>query len=370
MASIVGESTLTALRKTPLHQVHVDLGARMVDFAGWHMPIQYAGLIEEHQIVRTEAGLFDVSHMGEFTISGVDAFEFLQYALTNNVAKVRRGRAQYTLMCSESGGVIDDAVLYRPDDYMLVVNAANVQTDWKWLSSLATGFDVQLTNRSEEYALLAAQGPKAEALLDPLCDIDLTRLRRWRIRAAMLDGRGVLIARTGYTGEDGFEIFTASYDAVRVWGALTAVGFTPVGLGARNTLRLEAGMPLHGQDISGEINSLEAGLSGVVDMNKGDFVGRKALQAAAGSRVLKGLWMVDRAIPREHCVVRTAAGAGTVTSGTYSPTLKVGIAMALLPPAVEVGDLVSVEIRGRQREALVVELPFYNRFSKRKAGDS
>ena len=216
-----------------------------------------------------------------------------------------------------------------PMTTLLVVNAANVQTDWEWLSSLATEFDVQLTNRSEEYALLAAQGPRAEALLDPLCDIDLTRLRRWRIRAANLDGRGVLIARTGYTGEDGFEIFTASYDAVRVWGALTAVGFTPVGLGARNTLRLEAGMPLHGQDISPEISSSEAGLSGVVDMNKGDFVGRSALQAAAGSRVLRGLWMVDRAIPREHCLVRTEAGPGMVTSGTYSPTLKVGYSNGL-----------------------------------------
>ena len=367
------EPTLTAFRKTPLHQVHVDLGARMVEFAGWHMPIQYAGLIEEHQSVRTSAGVFDVSHMGEFTVSGADSFEFLQFALTNNAAKVRRGRAQYTLMCSESGGVIDDAVLYRPDDYMLVVNAANVEADWEWLSSLAAGFDVQFTNRSEEYALLAAQGPKAEMLLDPLCDIDLSRLRRWRIRAAALDGRGVLIARTGYTGEDGFEIFTASYDAVRVWGALIVAGFAPVGLGARNTLRLEAGMPLHGQDISTEINSLEAGLSGVVDMNKGDFVGRKALQEAAGkglSRVLRGLKMLDRAIPREHCAIRTAAGGGIVTSGTYSPTLKVGIAMALLPPSVEAGDPVGVEIRGREREAVVVKLPFYSRFSKRNAGGS
>ena len=364
---------MTALRKTPLHQVHVDLGARMVEFAGWHMPIQYAGLIEEHQSVRTGAGVFDVSHMGEFTIAGVDSFEFLQFALTNNAAKVRRGRAQYTLMCSESGGVIDDAVLYRPDNYVLVVNAANVEADWEWLSSLAAGFDVQITNRSEDYALLAAQGPKAETLLDPLCDIDLSRLRRWRIRAAVLDGRGVLIARTGYTGEDGFEIFMASYDAVRVWGALTTAGFAPVGLGARNTLRLEAGMPLHGQDISTEINSLEAGLSGVVDVNKGDFVGRKALLEAAEtglSRVLRGLKMLDRAIPREHCAVRTAAGAGIVTSGTYSPTLKVGIAMALLPPSVKTGDPVSVEIRGRERAAVVVELPFYSRFSKSSAGGS
>ena len=342
------------MRRTPLHQVHIDLGARMVEFAGWNMPVLYSGLIEEHQSVRNSAAIFDVSHMGEFTVSGVDCVPFLQFALTNNVEKVSEGRAQYTLLCDESGGVIDDAMLYRCDDYLLVVNAANVEVDWEWLSSLATRFDVLLRNRSREYALIAAQGPGAATLLDPLCDVDLSRLRRWGIRAATLHGRGVLIARTGYTGEDGFEIFVAPYDAARIWGAMVTAGFLPAGLGARNTLRLESGMPLHGQDISRDINPFEAGLGRLVDMAKGDFAGRIALQGAADaglSRLLRGL----------KCVVQTAAGSGIVTSGSYSPTLKVGIAMALLPASVESGDTVRVDIRGRKREAVVVDLPFYSR---------
>ena len=218
----------------------------MVDFAGWDMPVQYAGLIAEHEAVRSKAGVFDISHMGEIVISGLDAAAFLNYVLTNDAARLRKGRSQYTLICNEAGGVIDDAMLYRlgEAEYLLVVNAANLETAWKWLEGRAGEFEVELANRSDEYCLLAVQGPEAGALLDPVSDEDLSGLRRTRIRNVKVFGRSVLLGRTGYTGEDGFEIFTAPGDGPAIWDELLGLDITPAGLGARNTLRLEAGMAL------------------------------------------------------------------------------------------------------------------------------
>jgi aminomethyltransferase len=347
----------------------------MVGFAGWDMPVQYAGLIAEHEAVRSTAGVFDVSHMGEIVVSGSDATEFLYYVLTNDVARLRKGRSQYTLICNEAGGVVDDAMLYRlgETEYLLVVNAANVETASEWLAGVVGDFEVELENRSDDYCLLAVQGPETEARLDPGCDLDLTGLRRTRIREVEVFGRGVLIGRTGYTGEDGFEIFCSPEDGPAIWDELLGLDIMPAGLGARNTLRLEAGMALHGNELGVDITPIEAGLAGVVAMEKGDFVGREALAAVAESgpsRRLRGLRTSGRGIPRDHYPVKTEHGDGVVTSGTFSPTLQGGIGMAFVPPACEIGDSVSVEIRGREWEATLVEMPFYSNVSRWRAKSS
>jgi len=254
---------LPELKRTPLHDLHVELGARMVEFAGWHMPAQYAGVVEEHLAVRRSAGVFDVSHMGEFSISGPAAADFLQFATTNDVARLRPGRSHYTLICDENGGVIDDAVIYRLEDYLLVVNAANTETDLRWLEGLVRRFDAEIRDRSAGYGLLALQGPEAKRYLQPLCGADPGGLRRTRIRRDSVVGYPALVARTGYTGEDGFELFASGEATVAIWKSLIAAGVTPVGLGARNTLRLEAGMALHGHELSIDVNPFEAGLRGV-----------------------------------------------------------------------------------------------------------
>ncbi len=344
----------------------------MVEFAGWDMPVQYAGLIAEHEAVRSTAGVFDVSHMGEIVVSGSDATAFLNYVLTNDVARLRKGRSQYTLICNEAGGVVDDAMLYRlaETEYLLVVNAANVETAWGWLVDRSDEFEVELENRSDDYCLLAVQGPETEARLDPGCDLDLTGLRRTRIRDVEVFGRKVLIGRTGYTGEDGFEIFCFLADGPAIWDELLRLAIKPAGLGARNTLRLEAGMALHGNELGMDITPIEAGLGGVVAMEKGNFVGRGALEsvmAQGPSRRLRGLRATGRGIPRDHYPVKTAHGDGEMTSGTFSPTLQAGIGMAFVPPACEVGDGVSVEIRGREWEATLVDMPFYSNVTRWRA---
>ena len=344
----------------------------MVDFAGWDMPVQYAGLIAEHEAVRSKAGIFDVSHMGEIVVSGSDAAAFLDYVLTNNVARLRQGRSQYTLICNEAGGVIDDAMLYRlaEAEYLLVVNASNVEAAWEWLSSRTGGFNVELENQSEDYCLLAVQGPETEALLDPVSNDDLTALRRTRIRKAAVCGRDVLIGRTGYTGEDGFEIFASREDGPAIWDELLGLEIAPAGLGARNTLRLEAGMALHGNELGVDITPIEVGLGGVVAMDKDDFIGKAALALVSEqgpSRRLRGLQVTGRGIPRDHYPVKTSHGDGAVTSGTFSPTLQGGIGMAFVPPACEPGDSVSVEIRGREWEATLVEMPFYSNVTRWRA---
>jgi aminomethyltransferase len=344
----------------------------MVEFAGWDMPVQYAGLIAEHNAVRDSAGVFDVSHMGEITVSGPDAAALLNRLLTNDVARLRKGRSHYTLICNEAGGVLDDAMLYRLDEneYLLVVNAANADAGWDWLRANLGDADATLANVSERYSLLAVQGPRAEELLDPATDLDLAKLRRTRIRRSAVFGHEVLIGRTGYTGEDGVEIFAAPGDAPAIWDSTLALGVTPAGLGARNTLRLEAGMALHGHELGLDINPIEAGLAGVVAMEKGPFIGRDSLAKvleAGPNRRLRGLTLTERAVPRDGYPVATAHGPGIITSGTFSPTLEAGIAMAFVPAACEIGDAVTVNIRDRDRGATLVDMPFFSNVTRWRA---
>ncbi|MDP6349113.1 MAG: glycine cleavage system aminomethyltransferase GcvT [Chloroflexota bacterium] len=360
------------LRQTPLHNSHVRLGGRMVEFAGWDMPVQYAGLIAEHKAVRESAGVFDVSHMGEIAISGTDAATYLNHVLTNDVARLRKGRSHYTLICNEAGGVLDDATLYRLDEtaYLLVVNAGNAEAGWDWLRAQTGEFSPTLANVSERYSLLAVQGPRAEELLDPATGLDLAKLRRTRIRPTTVFGHEVLIGRTGYTGEDGVEIFAAPEDTGSIWEGILALDIAPAGLGARNTLRLEAGMALHGHELGLDINPIEAGLTRVVAMEKGPFIGRDSLAKvleAGPTRRLRGLTLTERAVPRDGHPVTTTHGPGVITSGTFSPTLEAGIAMSFVPPECEIGDAVTVNIRDRDRGATLVDTPFFSNVTRWRA---
>ncbi len=356
--------TATKLARTPLHDRHVGLGARMAPFAGFEMPISYDGILAEHRRVRTSAGLFDVSHMGEAEVRGTEAVSFLDRMTTNAVASVAPFHAQYTLLLNRQGGVIDDLILYRLGDrFLLVVNAANVEKDFEWISNHLPK-DVDFRNVSERTALLAWQGPRAAELLAPLVDVDLARLPAFGIAEARLSGAKVILARTGYTGEDGFEIFADPGDAGAIWDALLDAGMPkgagPVGLGARDTLRLEKQFRLYGQDMDETISALEAGLGWVVKLDKGDFVGRDALAAQKSAGVPRstiGLRVTDegRIIPRHGCPVRSAGReVGVVTSGTFSPSLEVGIALARVER--EAADDAELVIGVRDRDAHTVRV--------------
>ncbi len=354
--------------KTPLHDRHVALGARMVEFAGFSMPISYDGILAEHRRVREVAGLFDVSHMGEAEIRGVEAQSFLDRITTNDVASIAPWQAQYTLLLNRQGGVIDDLILYRLEDrFLAVVNAANVVKDFDWIASHQTG-DVDFRNVSPGMALLAWQGPQAARILGPLVEIDLAEVPPFGIRKAHLSGVPVTLARTGYTGEDGFEIFVSASDAVPVWDALIEAGRPhgagPVGLGARDTLRLEKQFRLYGQDMDETTTALEAGLAWVVKMDKGDFIGRDALAAqkeAGIPRTLVGLKVVSegRMIPRPGCeVLADGEVVGEVTSGTFSPSLELGIALARVRKDVAKRKEFGIRVRGQEARATKVRKSF------------
>jgi aminomethyltransferase len=358
----------TPTLRTPLHDRHVALGARMVDFAGFSMPISYDGILAEHRRVREIAGLFDVSHMGEAEVRGMEAESFLDRITTNDVSAVNPLRAQYTLMLNRAGGVIDDLILYRLEDrFLLVVNAANVSKDFDWIASHLSG-DVDFRNVSAETALLAWQGPRAAAILDPLVDVDLAGVPSFGISKARLADSSVVLARTGYTGEDGFEIFVAANRAGAVWDALLDAGASegagPVGLGARDTLRLEKQYRLYGQDMDETTTALEAGLGWVVKLDKGEFLGREALreQKAAGvPRTLVGLEVTSqgRMIPRPGCEVRVDGEAvGEVTSGTFSPTRERGIALARVRREAAKAREFAVVVRGKEATAKKVRKTF------------
>lgn len=322
-----------ALQRTPLFDEHRALGARLVPFAGFSMPVQYVGVIAEHMAVREAVGVFDVSHMGEFEIRGPDALAFLNWALTNDAAKLRVGRAQYTMLPNDRGGLVDDVYLYRPVDgqYQLVVNASNVAKDWRRLNALAANFDVTLTDRSDETALLAVQGPQAETLLQPLVTASLAAMRKNDVLNTSFQGSPVLLARTGYTGEDGFEVFCNPGAAVEVWRVLLAAGAAPCGLGARDTLRLEAGFPLYGHEFSDDLNPLETPFGFAIKLGK-PFVGREAMRERPLERRLMGLVLDARGVPREGFAVSDQYGEVAVTtSGTLNPTDRRGIALAYLP---------------------------------------
>jgi aminomethyltransferase len=368
------EGTASTLRKTPLHAVHRELGAKMVPFGGWEMPVEYAGLISEHMAVRKAAGLFDVSHMGELELRGEGALPFLQRATSNNVAKLVDGQAQYSALPMASGAPVDDVIVYRhaADHYLLVVNASNIQKDLEWLRGQGPE-GCELVDKSDAYALLALQGPLAQEILQGLTTLDLPAIKFYHFDVGEVDGKPATVSRTGYTGEDGFEIFVAPEHAEPLWRKLLDAGrekgLAPAGLGARDTLRLEARMCLYGNDMDETTSLVEAGLGWIValDEGKGEFPGRAILasQKAAGpSRKLVGFEVTGRGIARHGYPVYFGEGdaAGTVTSGTYAPFLQKNIGLAYLPAARSaVGTEFEVEVRERRVPARVVPTPFYKR---------
>ncbi|MBX6342763.1 MAG: glycine cleavage system aminomethyltransferase GcvT, partial [Thermomicrobiaceae bacterium] len=333
------------LKRTPLAERHERLGARMVEFAGWWMPVQYRGIIEEHRTVRTTAGLFDLGHMGQLDVSGRDAEAFLQYVTTNDVSQLEPGQAQYSMMLYPNGGVVDDIIVYRRpsgEGYFVVINAANVDKDVAWLQeqrARRSDLDVEIRDVSGETGMIAIQGPRAEEILQKITDADLSKVEYFTSIEAKVDGVPCLIGRTGYTGEDGFEIYCPIAATCQIWDRLLEVGqplgLQPIGLGARDTLRLEAKMALYGNELSPDITPLEAGLGWAVKLDKGDFIGRDALvkQKEAGvPRRLVGFRMVERGgVPRAHYEVQVdGRPVGFVTSGTTSPTLGENIGLALV----------------------------------------
>ncbi|MFJ8439581.1 glycine cleavage system aminomethyltransferase GcvT [Kitasatospora griseola] len=369
-----------SLRLTALDALHRSLGATMTDFAGWDMPLRYGSEREEHLAVRTKAGLFDLSHMGEITVSGPQAGELLDHALVGFISALGVLRARYTMICREDGGILDDLIVYRTadDEYLVVANASNAQVVLDALTERAAGFDATVRDDRDAYALLAVQGPEANGILAKLTDADLPGLKYYALLPATVADRQVWLARTGYTGEDGFEVFCAPADAEHLWTALTGAGtdegLIPCGLSCRDTLRLEAGMPLYGHELSTELTPFDAGLGRVVRFDKttngGEFVGRKALEEAAAAaeanppRKLVGLVSEGRRVPRAEYSVVDAEGAviGRITSGSPSPTLGKPIAIAYLDAAhAEPGATVAVDVRGKAEPVQVVALPFYKR---------
>jgi aminomethyltransferase len=362
-----------ALRRTPLHAAHQALGARLVPYAGYEMPVQYASIIEEHRTVRSSVGLFDLSHMGELLVGGPEALAFARYAVVSDPGALEPGQAQYSMLCADDGGIIDDLIVYRTDEgYLIVCNAANHDAVVAHLGALRErgDFDATVDDRSERTALIAPQGPRAGELLARLTDLDLASLGYYRSLRGTVAGIECLVARTGYTGEDGFELFCDARRAPALWDALLAagasLGIRPCGLGSRDTLRLEAGMPLYGNELDRTVNPFEANLGRVVKLEKGEFVGRAALasvQQSGPRRKLVGLVMRDNAIARHgYPVLIDGHEAGVVTSGTASPTLDQRIAMAYLPAhAAAVGAEVEVVVRDRPYRAEQVKLPFYKR---------
>jgi len=360
------------LKRTPLYAAHVGAGARMVPFGGWEMPVQYSGIMEEHRAVRTRAGLFDVSHMGEVDLVGPGAVPLVQRLVTNDVGRIATNQALYTPMCAPDGGIIDDLLVYHlgREHLMLVVNAANTIEDLAWIREHAAG-DVRITDRTDEIALLALQGPRAQEVLARLTPAPLDAIRYyWFLDGVKVAGRRTLVSRTGYTGEDGFELYVDAPHAVHVWAALLDAGrdagILPAGLGARDTLRLEAGYYLHGNDMDKTITPLEVGLGWTVKPGKGEFIGAEALarQKSVGlSRRLVGFTLRERAIARHGFpITENGRVVGRVTSGSFGPTVENSIGLGFVPPAhAEPGRHIAVEIRGRAVEGTVTKLPFYKR---------
>jgi aminomethyltransferase len=357
-----------ALKKTPLNDVEKELGGKMVDFGGWELPVQFSGILEEHDAVRTNVGLFDVSHMGEVTVKGPQALELLQRSTCNDVAKLADGRAHYNGLLYPTGGFVDDILIYQiaPDDFFVVVNASNTDKDFEWLQQAANGLDVEVKNVSADYAQLAIQGPNAESLLQPLTDVHLPNIKYYRFDRGTVNGASAIVSRTGYTGEDGFEVYIAPEHAPALMRKLVEAGAKPCGLGARDTLRLEAKMALYGNDIDHTTTPIEADLSWIVKLEKGDFAGRDVLSREKNEgprRKLVGFEMVDRGIARHgYPIVDGKDEIGVVTSGTHSPTLKKAIGLAYLPlDRSAQGSEFLVLIRGKETRARVVPTPFYKR---------
>ncbi|MFH0069396.1 glycine cleavage system aminomethyltransferase GcvT [Peribacillus sp. NPDC056705] len=367
--------TETALKQTPLFEVYKKYGAKVIDFGGWALPVQFTSILEEHEAVRTEAGLFDVSHMGEVLVEGKDAESYINYLVTNDVTKLSINQAQYTAMCYPDGGTVDDLLVYKlgNEKYLLVINAANIEKDYEWMKQRVKG-EMALQNISEDIAQLAIQGPKAESILQKLTEIDLSEIGSFKFAQHVnISGiTDVLVSRTGYTGENGFELYLSADKAVVLWEKILEAGATsglkPCGLGARDTLRLEARLALYGQELSKDISPLEAGIGFVVKTNKeSDFIGKSVLteQKEAGlKRKLVGIEVTGRGIPRHGYKVISKGGEeiGIVTSGTQSPSLKKSLGLALISAdQADVGAPIKVEIRNKLIEAVIVDTPFYKR---------
>ncbi|PRO66693.1 glycine cleavage system aminomethyltransferase GcvT [Alkalicoccus urumqiensis] len=357
-------------KKTPLYPEYEKYQAKTIDFGGWDLPVQFTSIKEEHHHVRSEAGVFDVSHMGEVRVTGPDTTAFLQKMLTNDLEKASFGQCQYTAMCYEDGGTVDDLVLFRfsETEVLLVVNAANIEKDIQWLEKHALGMDIIITDESEDTALLALQGPAAEPLLQKLTSADLSEIGFFRFQNEVdIQGRAVLLSRTGYTGEDGFEIYCRASDARAVWQALIEKGARPIGLGARDTLRFEARLALYGQELSKDITPVEAGIGFVVKPDKGvPFLGEDVLRKQkenGPSRKLTGIEMVDKGIPRTgYTVSADGKEIGFVTTGTQSPTLGKNIGLCLVDASyTSPGTEVEVQVRKKTLRAVTVKTPFYQR---------
>ena len=366
------------LKTTALHSRHCTLGARMVDFSGWEMPVEYSGLAKEHLAVRSAAGLFDVSHMGEIEVAGDDALAAIQHVCTNDAAQLDIGEAQYSALTTERGTVVDDVLVYKLAEghYMLVVNAGNIAKDFTWIREHITGVgDAVAVNTSSRYALIAVQGPKAQAIIQTLTEVELDAIAYYTFATGEVNGVRSSISRTGYTGEDGFELFLPPQAAQSLWDSIQRAGesdgLLPAGLGARDTLRLEAGMRLCGQDMDEETTLLEAGLGWIVGWEKDDFIGKAALSRQRDEGLIKrlvGFEMDERGIARHgYAVYAGAEQVGTVTSGTQTPFLKKAIGMAYVPMKyAKVDSEFSIDIRGRHAAAHVVKMPWYRRSSDRK----
>ncbi len=359
---------MSELKRTPLRDFHASHGARLVDFAGWEMPVQYRSILEEHKAVRRAAGLFDVSHMGEVDVKGPDAARFLDHVLTNHVAKMQPGRVVYSPMCYPNGGVVDDLLVYMraPEDFMLCVNASGIDRDLAWLREQAAGYQVSVADRSDDYALLAIQGPKAAEIVQSLTGAKLGLVKYYHFTEATVAGIHCVVSRTGYTGEDGFELYHAPGDAVALANALLEAGgprgLELAGLGARDSLRLEAGYPLYGHEMSPEISPLAAGLGWTVKFEKPDFIGRPALEAEKHGHEKKVVFFKtgDRRIVRADTPVLAPDGTviGKVLSGTLSPLLNEAIGSALVPADAVSRGALEVDIRGAKMPLHLVKPPF------------
>ncbi len=370
------------LKRTALFEEHQKLGGRLIDFGGWELPVQYSGVMQEHLACRSAAGIFDVSHMGEVLVEGADAEAFLMFLITNDLSKIAIGQAQYTAMCHENGGIVDDLIIYKraKDRFFVVVNAGNTDKDVNHILEIDKIFrkknpncDLRISNESHNYTQIAVQGPKAAAIVQKLTQLDLSQIKTyWFAEGQLNSGVPTFFARTGYTGEDGFELYVAWDQGPAVWRALFEAGkeegITPCGLGARDTLRLEVKYPLYGHELSDETHPLEAGLGWVTSLTKGDFVGRAAIVQAkeAGlKRALVGLKLIERGIPRQGYAIYDVSGdrrIGEITSGTQSPSTKLAIGIAYVAKELStVGTQVRVDIRGTKVLAEIIPTPFYKK---------
>ncbi|HOD92675.1 MAG TPA: glycine cleavage system aminomethyltransferase GcvT [Clostridia bacterium] len=362
------------MKTTPLTSVHESLKARMVDFGGFYMPVQYTSIIEEHNAVRNHAGIFDVSHMGEIAVRGKDAIRYLYNLLTNDISIIANNQIMYSPMCYEHGGCVDDLLIYKnnDEDYLIIANASNTDKDYEWMLNNSKGYDVEISNESDKYGQIALQGPQAQSLLQQLTDTDLNEISFYRFKDNILiNGITAMVSRTGYTGEDGFEIYLKTEDTEKMFKKLMELGALPCGLGARDTLRFESALPLYGHELSDKITPLNAGLKNFVKLEKNGFIGQKALieQDEKGVEVRSaGLEMIDKGIARNGYEVFNEKDEkiGYVTSGSTCPSLNKNCALALISTDyTKVGTFVYVDIRGRKVKAVTVKKPFYNKKYKR-----